>query len=258
MDPMISLGQKNTLAEYMIPSGADNRPPMLDKDLYDSWRDNGVIRMKKYAELSVADKIQADCDMKATNIIFQCLLADIYSLMNHHRVSKDLWRSSLLDARREILILMILIVIDLSSSTSVLMAEHFNYGSDVIVRGYQNVLNIRTSDVRKHMTGNRSQLMNFVSKCLGTVRFGNDQIAKIKVQEATAPRAEVLADSLVSTSINQDAPSTSIHSSQEHEHSPIISQGFEESPKTPTFHDDLLNESPSEDSTPQGSSSNVR
>ncbi|GJR62482.1 hypothetical protein Tco_1504644 [Tanacetum coccineum] len=40
--------------------------------------------------------------------------------------------------------------------------------------------------------------------------------------------------------------------------SPIISQGFEESPKTPTFHDDPLNESPNEDSTPQGSSSNVR
>ncbi|GKC17862.1 retrovirus-related pol polyprotein from transposon TNT 1-94, partial [Tanacetum coccineum] len=31
----------------------------------------------------------------------------------------------------------------------------------------------------KHMTGNRSQLINFVSKFLGTVRFGNDQIAKI-------------------------------------------------------------------------------
>ncbi|GKC77661.1 gag-pol polyprotein [Tanacetum coccineum] len=31
----------------------------------------------------------------------------------------------------------------------------------------------------KHMTGNRSQLMNFVSKFLGTVRFGNDQVAKI-------------------------------------------------------------------------------
>ncbi|GKA39939.1 retrovirus-related pol polyprotein from transposon TNT 1-94 [Tanacetum coccineum] len=78
------------------------------------------------------------------------------------------------------------------------------------------------------------------------------------VQEAAAPRAEVLADSLVSTSIDQDAPSTSIPSSQEHEHSPIISQGFEESPKTPTFHDGPLNESPQEDSTSQGSSSNVR
>ncbi|GJT54471.1 retrovirus-related pol polyprotein from transposon TNT 1-94 [Tanacetum coccineum] len=34
--------------------------------------------------------------------------------------------------------------------------------------------------------------------------------------------------------------------------------GFEESPKTPTFHDDPLNESPNEDSTSQGSSSNIR
>ncbi|GKF42871.1 hypothetical protein Tco_0126213 [Tanacetum coccineum] len=73
-----------------------------------------------------------------------------------------------------------------------------------------------------------------------------------------APRAEVLADSPVLTSIDQDAPSTSIHSSQEQEHSPIISQGFEESPKTPTFHDDPFNESPNEDSTSQGSSSNIR
>nr|GEW25077.1 integrase, catalytic region, zinc finger, CCHC-type, peptidase aspartic, catalytic [Tanacetum cinerariifolium] len=31
----------------------------------------------------------------------------------------------------------------------------------------------------KHMIGHRSQLMNFVSKFLGIVRFGNDQVAKI-------------------------------------------------------------------------------
>ncbi|GJR23261.1 integrase, catalytic region, zinc finger, CCHC-type containing protein [Tanacetum coccineum] len=35
---------------------------------------NGVIRTKKYAELSAAEKIQADCDMKATNIILQVVL----------------------------------------------------------------------------------------------------------------------------------------------------------------------------------------
>ncbi|GKE73876.1 hypothetical protein Tco_1535917, partial [Tanacetum coccineum] len=85
MDSIIPLGQKNTPAEYMILSSADNHPPMLDKDL--EWCDQN----KKYAELSAAEKIQADCDMKATNIILQGLLADIYSLMNHHRVAKDLW-----------------------------------------------------------------------------------------------------------------------------------------------------------------------
>nr|GEZ19723.1 retrovirus-related Pol polyprotein from transposon TNT 1-94 [Tanacetum cinerariifolium] len=78
------------------------------------------------------------------------------------------------------------------------------------------------------------------------------------VPVTTAPRAIDLADSPVSTSINQDAPSTSIPSSQEHEHSPIISQGFEESLKTPHFHDEPLHESLHEDSTSQGSSSNVR
>nr|GFB59421.1 hypothetical protein [Tanacetum cinerariifolium] len=31
----------------------------------------------------------------------------------------------------------------------------------------------------KHMTGDRSQLTNFVHKFLGTVKFGNDQVAKI-------------------------------------------------------------------------------
>ncbi|GJS25527.1 retrovirus-related pol polyprotein from transposon TNT 1-94 [Tanacetum coccineum] len=55
-----------------------------------------------------------------------------------------------------------------------------------------------------------------------------------------------------------DAPSTSIQSTQEQEHSPNISQGFKESPKTPSFHDDPLHESLHEDSTPHGSSSNVK
>ncbi|GJZ30688.1 hypothetical protein Tco_0575735 [Tanacetum coccineum] len=112
----------STLAELMILSGGDNRPLMLDKDLYDYlksrmelymqnrehgimllesvekspliWptiKENGVTRTKKYTELSATENIQADCDLKATNIILQGLQSDIYSLVNHHRVSKDLW-----------------------------------------------------------------------------------------------------------------------------------------------------------------------
>ncbi|GKD14294.1 retrovirus-related pol polyprotein from transposon TNT 1-94 [Tanacetum coccineum] len=78
------------------------------------------------------------------------------------------------------------------------------------------------------------------------------------VQVAATPRAVDLADSPVSTSIDQDAPSTSIPSTQEQEQSLIISQGVEESLKTPHFHDDPLHETLHEDSTSQGSSSNVR
>nr|GEV49618.1 hypothetical protein [Tanacetum cinerariifolium] len=121
MYSIIPFEQKNTLAEYMILSGANNRPPMLDKDLYGSWKsrmelymqnrdhgrmilesvengpliwptikENGVTSTKKFAKLSAAEKIQADCDMKATNIILQGLPTDIYLLVNHHRFAKDL------------------------------------------------------------------------------------------------------------------------------------------------------------------------
>ncbi|GKB59498.1 integrase, catalytic region, zinc finger, CCHC-type containing protein [Tanacetum coccineum] len=75
---------------------------------------------------------------------------------------------------------------------------------------------------------------------------------------AAEPRAVDIADSHVSMSIDQDAPSTSIPSTQEQEHSIIISQGFEESPKTPHYHDDPHHEYLHEDSTSQGSSSNVK
>nr|GEV94657.1 integrase, catalytic region, zinc finger, CCHC-type, peptidase aspartic, catalytic [Tanacetum cinerariifolium] len=78
------------------------------------------------------------------------------------------------------------------------------------------------------------------------------------VPVANAPRAVDLANSPVSTSIDQDAPLTSILSTQDQENSLIISQDFGESPKTPHFHDDPLHESLHEKLTSQGSSSNVR
>ncbi|GKA91358.1 hypothetical protein Tco_0813228 [Tanacetum coccineum] len=80
MDLMISIGQKNTLAEYMILSGGDNCPPIEYRRMilesvehgpliWPTLEENWVTRTKKYAELSATEKIQADCDMKATNII---------------------------------------------------------------------------------------------------------------------------------------------------------------------------------------------
>nr|GFA87585.1 hypothetical protein [Tanacetum cinerariifolium] len=69
------------------------------------------------------------------------------------------------------------------------------------------------------------------------------------VPVAAAPRAVDLADSPVSMSIDQDAPSVSIPSTQEQEDSPNISQDLKESPKTLNFHNDPLHESLYEDST---------
>nr|GFB15631.1 hypothetical protein [Tanacetum cinerariifolium] len=100
-----------SLADKAILSGTENRPPMLEKDMYDSWRsrmelymlnrqhgrmileavehgpllwpsitEDGVTRLKKYSELSSAEAIQADCNVKATNIILQALPPEIYAL----------------------------------------------------------------------------------------------------------------------------------------------------------------------------------
>ncbi|GJR02101.1 hypothetical protein Tco_0525085 [Tanacetum coccineum] len=59
--------------------------------IWPTIEENGVTRTKRYAELSATEKLQADCDMKATNIILQGLPLDVYALVNHHRVAKDLW-----------------------------------------------------------------------------------------------------------------------------------------------------------------------
>nr|GEU57816.1 hypothetical protein [Tanacetum cinerariifolium] len=110
------------LADKAILSGADNRPPMLEKDMYDSWKsimelyllnrqhgrmilesvengpllwptvkENGVTRPKEYSELSATKAIQADCDVKATIIILQGLPPEVYALVSTHKVAKELW-----------------------------------------------------------------------------------------------------------------------------------------------------------------------
>nr|GEY20951.1 hypothetical protein [Tanacetum cinerariifolium] len=100
-----------SLADKAILLGADNRLPMLKKDMYDSWKskmelymlnkqhermilesvengpllwptveENGVTRPKKYSELLATEAIQAYCDVKAKNIILQGLPPEVYAL----------------------------------------------------------------------------------------------------------------------------------------------------------------------------------
>ncbi|GJR88161.1 retrovirus-related pol polyprotein from transposon TNT 1-94 [Tanacetum coccineum] len=111
-----------TLADKAIMSGADSRPPMLERDMYDYWKsrmkiymlnrqhgrmifefvengpliwpsieENGVTRPKKYSELYAMEAIQADCDIKETNIILQGLPPEVYALVSNHKVAKELW-----------------------------------------------------------------------------------------------------------------------------------------------------------------------
>nr|GEY72231.1 zinc finger, CCHC-type [Tanacetum cinerariifolium] len=80
---------RDFVIKFMIIAGADNRPPMLEKYLYDSWNSqDGTTRKKTYAKLSASEKLQADYDCKATNIVLQGLPPDVYAIFNHHKVAK--------------------------------------------------------------------------------------------------------------------------------------------------------------------------
>ncbi|GJT37382.1 retrovirus-related pol polyprotein from transposon TNT 1-94 [Tanacetum coccineum] len=99
-----------TLAEHIIVAGAENRPPMLEKSMYDSWasrirlfikgkkhgrmmfesidngllvyptfEENGQTRPMKYSELTEAQQLQDDSDVQATNIILHGLPPDVFS-----------------------------------------------------------------------------------------------------------------------------------------------------------------------------------
>nr|GEW19682.1 integrase, catalytic region, zinc finger, CCHC-type, peptidase aspartic, catalytic [Tanacetum cinerariifolium] len=59
--------------------------------IWPSIEENGVTRPNKYSELSTTEAIQADCDVKATNIILQRLPPEVYALVSNHKVSKELW-----------------------------------------------------------------------------------------------------------------------------------------------------------------------
>ncbi|GJZ88754.1 retrovirus-related pol polyprotein from transposon TNT 1-94 [Tanacetum coccineum] len=53
--------------------------------------ENGEMIRKRVPELSAPEKLQYEADVKATNIILQGVLADVYAFVSHHHVAKDLW-----------------------------------------------------------------------------------------------------------------------------------------------------------------------
>nr|GEZ81352.1 hypothetical protein [Tanacetum cinerariifolium] len=105
-----------TLVEYMILSGADNRPPMLDKELYDSWKsrmelymqnkehrrmimkqlnmvhlwptieDNRVTRTKKYAELLPPEWSKFVTDVKLVKDLNTTNFNQLYAYLEQHEL----------------------------------------------------------------------------------------------------------------------------------------------------------------------------
>ncbi|GKB02265.1 hypothetical protein Tco_0830354 [Tanacetum coccineum] len=52
---------------------------------------DGATRPKEYTELTAAETIQADCDIKEINIILQGIPPEIYALFSQHCVARDIW-----------------------------------------------------------------------------------------------------------------------------------------------------------------------
>ncbi|GKA67339.1 hypothetical protein Tco_0767147 [Tanacetum coccineum] len=87
MDLVIPFGQKNTLAEYMILSSADNRLPMLDKDLYDSWKSRMELYMQnKEHKRMILESERVQLLMQGTSLTKQerkCKLYDAFDKFTH-------------------------------------------------------------------------------------------------------------------------------------------------------------------------------
>nr|GFC73229.1 hypothetical protein [Tanacetum cinerariifolium] len=74
--------------------------------IWPTIKENGVTRARKYSKLTHVKAIQADCDVKETNIILQAIQADcdvkatniilqglppeVYALVSTHKVAKEL------------------------------------------------------------------------------------------------------------------------------------------------------------------------
>ncbi|GKC11251.1 hypothetical protein Tco_1008033 [Tanacetum coccineum] len=118
----------STMAENVIAAGADNHPPMLEKSQYKSCQSHMLLyiqgkehgkelydsvingpfqfgtvevhatpttpaftRERTLDDLTNKEKISEVCDRRGTNIVLQGLPQDIYTIVNHHTVDKEIW-----------------------------------------------------------------------------------------------------------------------------------------------------------------------
>ncbi|GJW89276.1 putative reverse transcriptase domain-containing protein [Tanacetum coccineum] len=124
--------QEDPNSSYLEAVKTENRPPMLEKSMYDSWasrihlfikekkhgrmmldlidngplvyptiKENGQTRPKKYSELTEAQQLQDDCDVQAINIILHGLppnvlynLFDKFAYVQGETLYEYYWRFS--------------------------------------------------------------------------------------------------------------------------------------------------------------------
>nr|GEX34440.1 reverse transcriptase domain-containing protein [Tanacetum cinerariifolium] len=77
-----------SMAIYMIQSCGTEGPLVIEVEIGGYM----IHRIpKKYSELSTTEALQADCDVKETNIILQGHPPEVYALVSNHKVAKELW-----------------------------------------------------------------------------------------------------------------------------------------------------------------------
>ncbi|GKG52075.1 hypothetical protein Tco_0544713, partial [Tanacetum coccineum] len=53
--------------------------------------ENGITRPRTYEKVTDKKKIRNECDIRATNIVLQGFFSDVYNLVNHYTVAKEIW-----------------------------------------------------------------------------------------------------------------------------------------------------------------------
>ncbi|GJU85907.1 putative ribonuclease H-like domain-containing protein [Tanacetum coccineum] len=172
-----------TLADKSLLSGGDNKPPMLEKHLYDSWKsrmelymmnrphgrmilasvekgplvwpsitEDGVTRLKEYVELTPAEAIQADCDIKAINIILQGLPTEIYALVSQHLVARN-QTNGIAGTRDNIVADVGVKSTDVDESAASIKMGRMNKTQEVSLKGYINKKNVPNVSLMDDNTG---------------------------------------------------------------------------------------------------------
>ncbi|GJX76469.1 hypothetical protein Tco_0323280 [Tanacetum coccineum] len=98
-----------TMTENVLVRDKENGEMLLDSINNDPFQFKEITilatetttktkRMQELKDLTPEEKTRKSCDIKATNIILLGLPSDIYTLVNHHKIDRDIWNKNENDA----------------------------------------------------------------------------------------------------------------------------------------------------------------
>ncbi|GKB46418.1 hypothetical protein Tco_0897171 [Tanacetum coccineum] len=80
-----------TFADKSLLSGGDNKPLMLEKNLYDSWKSKMELYMMNRPNGRMILASVEKGPLVSPSITVDGLPTEISALVSQHRVAKDLW-----------------------------------------------------------------------------------------------------------------------------------------------------------------------